>query len=84
VRRIHYSNGLKRNTGDGIQESGERPTQTTNEHQPIYYVRQDKYDELVKSRVSRFSVIPAKANQRRSLAGIQTIQYVLDAGSSPA
>jgi hypothetical protein len=32
---------------------------------------------FVKTRVFRFSVIPAKA-------GIQAIQYVLDAGSSPA
>jgi hypothetical protein len=39
---------------------------------------------FVKSYLFRFSVIPAKANQRRSLAGIQSIQYFLDAGSSPA
>jgi hypothetical protein len=35
------------------------------------------HDGLVKSRVFRFSVIPTEA-------GIQLIQYVLDAGSSPA
>jgi hypothetical protein len=34
-------------------------------------------DGRVKSQKSPFSVIPAKA-------GIQSIQYVLDAGSSPA
>ena len=36
-----------------------------------------KLDNLVKSQKMPFSVIPAKA-------GIQSIQYVLDAGSSPA
>ncbi|MDP3027994.1 MAG: hypothetical protein Q8O04_00545 [Deltaproteobacteria bacterium] len=36
-----------------------------------------KLDNLVKSQKTAFNVIPAKA-------GIQQIQYVLDAGSSPA
>jgi hypothetical protein len=35
------------------------------------------FDGFAKSPVFRFSVIPAKA-------GIQSIQYLLDAGSSPA
>jgi hypothetical protein len=40
-------------------------------------MRQTRFDEFVKSQKWLFSVIPAKA-------GIQSIQYVLDAGSSPA
>jgi hypothetical protein len=43
-----------------------------------------RIDAFVKSPFFSFPVIPAKANQRRSLAGIQKIQFVLDAGSSPA
>jgi hypothetical protein len=37
-------------------------------------------DGLVKSRKTYFFVIPAKANQRRSLAGIQEKQVLLDPG----
>jgi hypothetical protein len=39
-----------------------------------------KYEALVKSLKMTSPVIPAKANQRRSLAGIQEQQALLDPG----
>jgi hypothetical protein len=50
------------------------------QYKEAFLLRDASLDGLAKSQEMRFYVIPAKANQRRSLAGILEKQVLLDRG----